>query len=89
MTTTHDLLQRIVLGLDGVTDRVDFTDKGTLDEVVSSAGAHLEHMGGNRWFLIFQHADGTETAFWFGSKDLKKPFWETRQPRKGGANDSP
>jgi hypothetical protein len=66
-------------------DRVDFTDKGTLDEVVCSAGAHLECMGGNRWVLEFQHADGTSTAFWFGSKDLRKPFWETRKPKDGKA----
>lgn len=63
-------------------DRVDFTDKGTLDEVVCSAGAHLESMGGNRWFLEFQHEDGTSTALWFASKDLRKPFWETRKSKE-------
>lgn len=61
-------------------DRVTF-EEGRLDEVVSSRGAHLEHMDGNQWFLIFYHEDGTETAFWFSSKDLKKPFWETRGSR--------
>ena len=58
-------------------DRVDFTD-GKLDEIVSSRGAHLERLGKNRWFLIFYHADGSETALWFSSRDLRKPFWETR-----------
>jgi hypothetical protein len=61
-------------------DRVTFED-GHLDEVVSSRGAHLERMSGNRWFLIFYHEDGTETAIWFDSKNLRKPFWETREPR--------
>lgn len=65
-------------------DRVTFTDKGRLDEVCSSRGAHLEHMDGKRWFLTFYHEDGTESAFWFESKDLKQPFWETR-PARGGA----
>ena len=68
-----------------MSDRVDFTEKGTLDEIVSSRGAHLECMGGSRWFLSFQHADGTETAVWFSSRELRKPFWEKREPRKGAA----
>ena len=59
-------------------NRVTFNDDGTLDEVCSTRGAHLEHMHGNEWFLIFYHEDGTESAFWFNSKDLEKPFWETR-----------
>lgn len=60
-----------------MTDRVDFI-KGKLDEIVSTAGAHLEYMGGGRWFLAFYHEDGTSTALWFSSKDLREPFWETR-----------
>lgn len=63
-------------------NRVTFNDDDTLDEVCSTRGAHLEHMGGGHWFLIFHHADGTETAIWFKSKDLRKPYWETREPRK-------
>lgn len=62
-------------------ERVTFYDDGTLDEVYAARGAHLERMGGNRWFLIFYNEDGTEAAFWFTSKDLKKPFWETRPAR--------
>ncbi len=58
-------------------DRVDFI-KGKLDEIVSTRGAHLEYLGDGGWFLIFYHADGTETALWFESKDLRKPNWETR-----------
>lgn len=61
-------------------DRVSFTDKGKLDEVFGSHGAHLERMGKDSWFLIFYHADGSESAFWFKSKDLEKPFWEKREP---------
>ncbi|MCA0032785.1 hypothetical protein [Mesorhizobium sp. B263B2A] len=64
-----------------MSDRVDFNDDGTLDEVVSTKGAHLEHLGGNRWFLIFYHEDGTDTAIWFSSRDLKRPFGEKRRPR--------
>lgn len=65
-------------------DRVTFTDKGTLDEIVSSCGAHLERIGPNRWFLLMCHGDGTDTALWFTSRDLVKPFWETRPaPAKG------
>jgi len=60
-------------------DRVDFV-KGDLDEVVSSRGAHLEHLGKGHWFLSFQHEDGIESAFWFDSKSLRKPFWEKRPP---------
>ncbi len=58
-------------------DRREFID-GTLDEIVCTKGAHLEHIGKNRWFLIFCHEDGTETALWFTSRDLRKPFWEIR-----------
>ena len=56
-----------------------------LDEVCGQY-VHLEHMDGNRWFLLVGHKDGTESAFWFGSKDLKRPFWEKRgrRPRLKG-----
>jgi hypothetical protein len=63
-----------------MSDRVDFNEDGTLDEVCSAKGAHLEHLGGKRWFLTFQHADGTSSAFWFKSKGLKQPFYEKREP---------
>lgn len=60
-----------------MTDRREFID-GKLDEIVSTAGAHLERIDKNRWSLIFYHANGTETALWFTSKDLRTPFWEIR-----------
>lgn len=63
-------------------NRVQFNDDGSLDEVYSTKGAHLEHMDGNRWFLSFEHKDGSSSAFWFTSKDLKRPFWEKREPSK-------
>lgn len=65
-----------------MSDRVDFTEKGALDEIVSTRGAHLECMGGDRWFLSFQHEDGSETAVRFSSRDLRRPFLEKREARK-------
>jgi hypothetical protein len=50
-------------------DRCAF-ENGKLDEIVSTAGAHLERIGSSKWFLSFQHADGSETALWFTSRDL-------------------
>jgi hypothetical protein len=63
-------------------DRVTFDEKGELDEVVGTGFAHLERMGRNHWFLLIGHKDGTETAIWFDSPNLKKPFWEERPARK-------
>ncbi len=65
--------------IEGSRDRVTFLG-GRLDEVCGSAGAHLEHMGDDRWFLIVDHDDGSQTALCFSSNDLKKPFME-RRPR--------
>jgi hypothetical protein len=62
-----------------VIDRIDYQD-GDLDEIVAARGAHLERLDKNRWFLALYHADGTETAIWFSSKDLRKPSMETRKP---------
>lgn len=62
-----------------MTDRRDFIN-GKLDEIVSTKGAHLEHMGRSRWFLSFRHEDGTETAIWFSSRDLRTPSFEIRTP---------
>lgn len=61
-----------------MTDRVTFDDSGELDEVVSTKGAHLERIGTNRWFLIFDHADGSQSAFWFTSRSLCKEKGENR-----------
>ncbi|MHA6684515.1 hypothetical protein [Mesorhizobium sp. A556] len=65
---------------ENIVDRIEF-DGSRLDEIVAARGAHLEHMGRDRWFLAFYHEDGTETAIWFTSKDLKKPPLEKRFPR--------
>lgn len=64
----------------GSLDRVTFPD-GKLDEVCGRGFAHLEHMGNGRWFLLVGHDDGSETALWFSSKDLRKPLYERRTPR--------
>lgn len=45
-------------------NRVEYV-KGKLDEVVTDGGAHLEHMGGKRWFLSMWRADGSEFCVWF------------------------
>lgn len=65
----------------GSLDRVTFPG-GKLDEICGSRYAHLEHMGGGSWFLIIGHDDGSDTAVWFRSKDLRKPSYERRAPRK-------
>lgn len=65
-------------------DRVDFDDHGELDEIVSASGAHLERMDKNRWFLEFMHEDGTSTAIWFSSKDLRQQLIETPRARSAG-----
>lgn len=49
-------------------NRVTFDSDGHLDEIVTDAGAHLEHLGGKRWFLSCQRADGTICAVWFTGK---------------------
>lgn len=64
-----------------MSDRREFVD-GKLDEIVSTRGAHLERLSTCDWFLSFQHEDGTETAIWFTSHSLIKPFWEIRPPRE-------
>ena len=59
-------------------DRVTLTDKGKLDEIVATKGAHLERLGKHSWFISFDHADGSSTTVWFESKDLVSPMIETR-----------
>jgi len=49
-------------------NRVDYNPDGTLDEIVTDAGVHLEHMGGKRWFLSAARSDGTEIRVWFDGK---------------------
>lgn len=68
-------------------DRISYGDDGKLDEIVGTRGAHLERMTKNEWYLSIWHADGTETAIWFNSKDLPQMIErrdaapsETRKP---------
>lgn len=72
--------------ISGSLDRVTFPG-GRLDEVCGSGFAHLESMGGRNWFLLIGHDDGTETALWFRSEDLRRPSYERRvrrsRPLKG------
>jgi hypothetical protein len=49
-----------------VSDRIEWRGK-KLDEVVAG-GAHLEHMGGNHWFLSMRRDDGSEFCVWFDGK---------------------
>ena len=49
-------------------NRVTYNDDGTLDEIVTDAGVHLEDLGGNRWFLGAARSDGTEIRVWFRGK---------------------
>ncbi len=49
-------------------NRVEYDDDGSLDEVVTDGGAHLEHMGDDDWFLVCTRADGSSFAAWFSGK---------------------
>ena len=49
-------------------ERVTYDAAGNLDEIVVEGAAHLERMGGNRWFLSMERADGTSFAIWFTGK---------------------
>ena len=46
-------------------NRIGLDDDGSLDEVVTDGGAHLEHMGGRDWVLSCIRADGSEFAVRF------------------------
>ncbi len=45
--------------------RITYDDNGKLDEVVTDAGCHLEHLGGKSWFLNCLRSDGSSFAIWF------------------------
>ena len=49
-------------------NRIQHDSDGSLDEVVTNGGAHLEHMGGGDWFLECVRADGSAFAIWFTGK---------------------
>ena len=63
----------------GSNDRVTFV-RGQLDEIVGTGTAHLERLASGRWFLSIGHDDGSETAIWFESESLRRPFIERRHP---------
>lgn len=46
-------------------NRVTYDPDGTLDEVVTDAGAHLENLSPKTWFLSMQRSDGTGICIWF------------------------
>lgn len=58
-------------------ERVQLGDDGKLDEIVSCGTAHLEHMGGQSWFLSMGFADGSEHCVWFRGKVTME---ERREP---------
>lgn len=45
-------------------NRVTRDDDGHLDEIVTDGGCHLEHMGGESWFLACYRRDGSSVAVW-------------------------
>jgi hypothetical protein len=51
-----------------IENRIQRTEKGKLDEVVTDGGAHLEWLGGNRYFLECVRKDGSGYAIWFTGK---------------------
>ena len=61
-----------------MTERIERNDDGTLDEIVCNGSAHLEYMGGNRWFLSMVFADGSEHCVWVKGKITLE---ESREPR--------
>lgn len=60
-------------------ERVTFPD-GKLDEIVGNGGAHLERMGGKRWFLRISMASGWDACVWFTGK---VDMIEYREPTGG------
>lgn len=50
-----------------MTCRVEYDDKGQLNEVVTDAGMHLERTS-TGWFLSGQRSDGTAIAIWLTGK---------------------
>lgn len=45
-------------------NRTTYNADGTLDEVVTDGGAHLEQMDADQWFLSCSRADGSEFCVW-------------------------
>jgi hypothetical protein len=59
-------------------DRREFDDKGRIDEIVASGGAHLERLDKRQWFLELVNGDGSSTAIWIEGKIAN---FEDRGPR--------
>jgi hypothetical protein len=68
-------------------DRVTYDDKGRLDEIFGSGFAHLERMRKNHWFLLIGHADGTQTALWFKSKNMPNLIETRSAPKRLGKTE--
>ena len=81
MTTTD---QTAPAEAKGMQNRVQYDPDGSLDEVVTDGGTHLEHLGGKDWFLSCVRADGSEFCVWFRGKvtltEEREPpaAWNTR-----------
>jgi len=64
-------------------NRIKYNIDGSLVEVVTDGGAHLERLARNDWFLRCERADGTALAIWFkGSITLTEEqmnLWTTRR----------
>jgi hypothetical protein len=73
-------------------NRIEFNNDGSLDEVVTDGGAHLEHMGGKHWFLNCVRADGSSFAIWFKGKitltEDRLPPRQQPQPDSDGEHDA-
>jgi len=49
-------------------NRIEYDDRGKLDEVVTDGGAHLERLGKDDWFLAMYRADGSAYCVWIEGK---------------------
>jgi hypothetical protein len=53
-------------------DRIDYDEKGYLDEAVVTGTAHIERMRGGKqgkaWFLAITRPDGSEWCCWINGR---------------------
>ena len=49
---------------------ITYDDNGQLDEVFTDAGAHLERMSKDTWFLSMERSDGSSFCVWFHGKPV-------------------
>ena len=64
-----------------MTERITRDPDGSLDEIACDGGAHIEHLGGKRWFLSFVFADGSEHCLWITGKITSEEAREPAAPR--------